>query len=255
MRPVFRVAAAALLLSTIAACETVPVSGRSQFNVVDEATESKLGEDAFAEIKAKSKISQDPQINAMVQRVAQRIAQASGLDEKWEFVVIEDKQVNAFALPGGKIAVYTGMIPVAQDEAGLATVLGHEVGHVMAHHAAERISQAQVLQAGTGIASVLLGASTGADPNTVAALLGAGATYGIQLPFGRQQELEADRIGLVLMARAGYDPRVAVGFWQRMAQASKGGPPEFLSTHPSDETRIARIQQLLPEAMAQYQKK
>jgi predicted Zn-dependent protease len=248
----FRLAAAALMLTAVSACETVPVSGRSQFNVVDEQTESKLGEEAFAEIKAKSKISQDPQINAMVQRVAQRIAQASGLQEKWEFVVIDDKQVNAFALPGGKIAVYTGMIPVAQDETGLATVLGHEVGHVMAHHAAERISQSQVIEAGTGIASILLGGATGADPNTVAGLLGAGAAVGIALPFGRQQELEADRIGLTLMARAGYDPRAAVGFWQRMAQASKGAPPEFLSTHPSDETRIARIQQLMPEALAQY---
>jgi predicted Zn-dependent protease len=255
MRQAFHIAAAALMLTAIAGCETVPVTGRSQFNVVDPQTEAKLGDEAFAEIKAKSKISQDPKINAMVQRVAQRIAQASGLKEDWEFIVIEDKQVNAFALPGGKIAVYTGMIPVAQDDTGLATVLGHEVGHVMAHHAAERISQSQVIQAGTGIAAVLIGGSTGTDPNTVAGLLGAGAAVGITLPFGRQQELEADRIGLTLMARAGYDPRAAVAFWQRMAQASKGSPPEFLSTHPSDETRIARIQQLLPEALAQYKPK
>jgi predicted Zn-dependent protease len=188
----------------------------------------------------------------MVQRVAQRVAQASGLKENWEFIVIEDKQVNAFALPGGKIAVYTGILPVAGDDNGLATVLSHEVGHVMAHHAAERISQSQLIQAGTGIASVLLGGATGADPNTMAALLGAGASVGIELPFGRQQELEADRIGLILMARAGYDPRNALGFWQRMAQASKGATPEFLSTHPSDETRIARIRDLMPEALAQY---
>ena len=135
-----RLAAAALLLS-VAACETVPVTGRSQFNVVDEATEQKLGEQAFAEIKAKSKISKDANANAMVQRVGTRIAQASGLKENWEFIVIDEPQVNAFALPGGKIAVYTGILPVAGDDAGLATVLGHEVGHVMAHHAAERISQ------------------------------------------------------------------------------------------------------------------
>jgi predicted Zn-dependent protease len=248
----FRLLAAALMLSAAAACETVPVTGRSQFNVVDEDTEAKLGDQAFAQIKAKSKISQDPQVNAMVQRVAQRVAQASGLKEDWEFIVIEDKQVNAFALPGGKIAVYTGMLPVAKDDNGLATVLAHEVGHVMAHHAGERISQSQLIEAGTGIASVLLGGATGADPNTVAALLGAGASVGIELPFGRQQEYEADRIGLTLMARAGYDPRNAVAFWQRMAEASKGGPPEFLSTHPTDENRIARIQQLMPEALAQY---
>ena len=249
----FRFAAASLMMLTaVAACETVPVTGRSQLNLVDEETESKLGEQAFAEIKAKSKISQDPQANAMVQRVAQRVAQASGLKENWEFIVIDDKQVNAFALPGGKIAVYTGILPVAQDDNGLATVLAHEVGHVMAHHSAERISQAQLIETGTGIASILLGGATGTDPNTMAALLGAGASVGIELPFGRRQELEADRIGLTLMARAGYDPRSAIAFWQRMAQASKGGPPEFLSTHPTDEHRIAQIQQLMPEALAQY---
>jgi metalloendopeptidase OMA1, mitochondrial len=248
----FRLAAAALMLSAVAACETVPVTGRSQFNVVDEETESKLGEQAFAEIKAKSKISKDPQANAMVQRVAQRVAAASGLKENWEFIVIEDKQVNAFALPGGKIAVYTGILPVAGDDNGLATVLSHEVGHVMAHHGAERISQAQAIETGTTIASILLGGATGTDPNAVAAVLGAGASVGIELPFGRKQELEADRIGLTLMARAGYDPRTAIAFWQRMAQASKGAPPEFLSTHPSDESRITQIQQIMPEALAQY---
>jgi metalloendopeptidase OMA1, mitochondrial len=244
--------AAAAMLVTVAACETVPVTGRSQFNVVDEGTEQKLGEQAFAEIKAKSKISKDPAANAMVQRVGQRIAQASGLKENWEFIVIDEPQVNAFALPGGKIAVYTGILPVTGDDAGLATVLGHEVGHVMAHHAAERISQAQVIDAGTAIGSILLGGATGTDPNAVAGLLGAGAAVGLTLPFGREQEYEADRIGLILMARAGYDPRMAVGFWQRMSQKSGGGGPEFLSTHPAGENRIARIQELLPEALANY---
>lgn len=251
----FRLAAAALMLTAVAACETVPVTGRSQFNVVDADTETKLGEQAWAEIKAKSKISKDPQANAMVQRVAQRVAAASGLKENWEFLVIEDKQINAFALPGGKIAVYTGILPVTQDDNGLATVLSHEVGHVMAHHAAERISQGQLIEAGTGIASIILGGATGADPNSVASVLGAGAAVGLELPFSRQQELEADRIGLTLMARAGYDPRTALAFWQRMAQASKGAPPEFLSDHPADERRIAQIQQLMPEALAQYHPK
>jgi predicted Zn-dependent protease len=251
----FRFAAAALMLTAVAACETVPVTGRSQFNVVDNDTETKLGEQAWAEIKAKSKISKDPQANAMVQRVAQRVAAASGLKENWEFLVIEDKQVNAFALPGGKIAVYTGILPITQDDNGLATVLSHEVGHVMAHHAAERISQGQLIEAGTGIASIILGGATGADPNSVAGLLGAGAAVGLELPFSRKQELEADRIGLTLMAKAGYDPRNALAFWQRMAQASKGAPPEFLSDHPADEHRIAQIQQVMPEALAQYHPK
>jgi predicted Zn-dependent protease len=252
---IFRLAAAGLTLAAVAACETVPVTGRSQFNVVDANTETKLGEEAWAEIKTKSKISKDPQANAMVQRVSQRVAAASGLKENWEFLVIEDKQVNAFALPGGKIAVYTGILPVAQDDNGLATVLSHEVGHVMAHHGAERISQAQAIEMGTSIASILLGGATGADPNAVAAVLGAGASVGIELPFSRTQELEADRIGLTLMAKAGYDPRNAVAFWQRMAQASKGAPPEFLSTHPTDEHRIAQIQEIMPEALAQYHPK
>jgi predicted Zn-dependent protease len=246
-----RLAAVALLLG-VAACETVPVTGRSQFNVVDQATEQKLGEQAFAEIKAKSKISKDPNANAMVQRVGTRIAQASGLKENWEFIVIEDAQVNAFALPGGKIAVYTGILPVAGNDEGLATVLGHEVGHVMAHHAAERISQAQVIETGTAVGSILLGGATGTDPNAVAGLLGAGAAVGLTLPFGREQEYEADRIGLTLMAKAGYDPRQAVGFWQRMSQKSGSGGPEFLSTHPAGENRIARIEQLMPEALANY---
>jgi predicted Zn-dependent protease len=251
----FRFAAAALMLTTVAACETVPVTGRSQFNVVDENTETKLGEQAWAEIKAKSKVSKDPQATAMVQRVAQRVAAASGLKENWEFLLIEDKQVNAFALPGGKIAVYTGILPITQDDNGLATVLSHEVGHVMAHHAAERISQGEAIQAGTGIASIILGGATGVDPGSVASVLGAGAAVGLELPFSRQQELEADRIGLTLMAKAGYDPRNALAFWQRMAQASKGAPPEFLSDHPADERRIAQIQQIMPEALAQYHPK
>lgn len=251
----FRLAFAAMLLTTVAACETVPVTGRTQLNMVDEGTEQKLGEQAFGEIKAKSKISKDPAANAMVQRVGQRVAAASGLKENWEFIVIDEPQVNAFALPGGKIAVYTGILPVAGDDAGLATVLSHEVGHVMAHHAAERISQSQIIDAGTGVAAILLGGATGTDPNAVAGLLGAGAAVGLTLPFGRQQEYEADRIGLTLMARAGYDPRSAVGFWQRMSQKSGGGGPEFLSTHPAGENRVARIQELLPEALAQYKPK
>jgi len=251
----FRLAAAGLMLTAVAACETVPVTGRSQFNVVDQDTETKLGEQAWAEIKKKSKISQDPQANATVQRVAQRVAAASGLKEKWEFLVIEDKQINAFALPGGKIAVYTGILPVTQDDNGLATVLSHEVGHVLAHHAAERVSQSEAIQAGTSIASILLGGATGIDPDSMAGLLGAGAAVGLELPFSRQQELEADRIGLTLMARAGYDPRTALAFWQRMAQAAKGAPPEFLSDHPTDERRIAQIQQIMPEALAQYHPK
>jgi metalloendopeptidase OMA1, mitochondrial len=243
------------LAAATAACETVPVTGRSQLNLVDEDTEAKLGEQAFEEIKAKSKISRDPEANALVKRVATRIAKASGHEADWEVIVIDEPQVNAFALPGGKIAVYTGMLPVAKDEAGLATVMAHEVGHVIAHHGAERMSRSELISAGTSVLAGVLSGTTGTNAQATAAVLGAGATYGLELPFSRNQEYEADRIGLTLMAKAGYDPRAAVPFWQRMAQASKGGgPPEFMSTHPTDENRIKRLQDLMPEAMAHYRR-
>ncbi len=237
-----------------AACETVPVTGRSQLNLIDEQTEAKLGAEAFQEIKAKSRISRDPQANAMVQRVAQRIANASGYEADWEVIVIDEPQVNAFALPGGKIAVYTGMLPVAGDEAGLATVMAHEVGHVIARHGAERMSRSELISVGTSVLSTVLSGTTGVDPQMTAALLGAGATFGLELPFSRNQEYEADRIGLTLMAQAGYDPRAAVSFWQRMAEATRNGPPEFLSTHPADENRIRRLQELMPEALPHYRR-
>ena len=240
------------LVLLLAACQTVPLTGRRQINLLDVQTEAKLGDQSFAEVKAKHKISRDPAANAMVQRVGRRLATASGLQENWEFVVIDEPQVNAFALPGGKVAVYAGILPVAQDDNGLATVLGHEIGHVMAHHAAERISRSQLVEAGTGAVAALLGSSPGSQ-QTLGALLGAGATFGLELPFSREQEYEADRIGLSLMARAGYDPRAAIPFWQRMsAQAGAGAPPQLLSDHPSDQNRIARLEQFLPEALLEY---
>jgi metalloendopeptidase OMA1, mitochondrial len=241
-----------VLAAALAACETVPITGRSQLNFIDDEQAAQLGEQAFQQIKAKERISRDPAANAVVQRVGQRIAAASGIKQNWEFVVFDSPQVNAFALPGGKVGVYTGMLPVAGDEAGLAAVMGHEVGHVLANHAAERISRSQLVEAGAGAAALILGGSNPAAQQSLAALLGAGAAVGLELPFSRDQEYEADRIGLTLMAKAGYDPRAAIPFWQRMAAASRGGPPEFLSTHPGEENRIARIRELLPEAQAVY---
>lgn len=242
----------AQLALALAGCETVPLTGRRQINLIDAGTEAKLGDQSFADVKAKHKISHDPAANAMVERVGRRLAAASGLQESWEFVVIDEPEVNAFALPGGKVAVYRGILPVAQDDNGLATVLGHEIGHVMAHHAAERISRSELIEAGTGALAAVLGSSPGSQ-QTLGALLGAGASVGLELPFSRAQEYEADRIGLSLMARAGYDPRAAIPFWQRMmAQAGNGAPPPLLSDHPSDQNRIARLEQLLPAALADY---
>lgn len=233
-----------------AACETVPVTGRSQLNLLSEAEESKLGGEAYTQVLAKSKVSSDPAPNEMVRRVGSRIAAVAGGDRQWEYKLIDDPgQANAFALPGGKIAVYTGILPITRDEAGLAVVLGHEVAHVVARHSGERMSQQIAAQTGLGVIGSILGAS----PQTTESLGGI-VVSGLLLPFGRRQESEADHIGLIYMAKAGYDPRAARDLWLRMAEAAKGRsrPPEFLSTHPSEETRIRQIEGWLPEAQQYY---
>ncbi|MBI4242431.1 MAG: M48 family metallopeptidase [Candidatus Rokubacteria bacterium] len=246
-----------LLLGVAAACQTVPITGRSQLMLLPEFEEMRMGLQAYQEILSKSKVSHDPGLNDLVTRVGTRIARATGrLDYRWEFTVIEDsKQVNAFALPGGKVAVYTGILPVTRDEAGLATVMGHEVAHATARHGGERVSQGLLVQVGLAATQAAMATR---DPRTVqqvTGLLGAGAAVGVILPFSRAQESEADHLGLIYMAKAGYDPRAAVSFWQRMEQAAQGrrSPPEFLSTHPSHGARIRQIEQWIPEAMQYYQ--
>jgi predicted Zn-dependent protease len=250
-RPTWLPALALLVVGAVSACETVPVTGRSQLQLVSAAQEVQMGQDAYKEILAKAKLSNDPNANALVTRVGTRIAAATGKsDLPWEFKVIDEPQTaNAFALPGGKVAVYTGILPITQDEAGLAAVLGHEVSHVIARHSAERISeQLSALQIGG-----LIGTAFGIDPQVTQI----GATLlvkALQLPWGRSQESEADHLGLIYMAKAGYDPRAARDLWIRMADAAKGQarPPEFLSTHPSEETRIRQIEAWLPEALPYY---
>jgi len=243
---------AVLVAAVSGGCETVPITGRSQLQLVSGPQEAQMGAEAYKDILSKAKISTDPAANALVKRVGTRIAAATGRDDlAWEFTVIDDVQtVNAFALPGGKVAVYTGILPITRDEAGLAVVLGHEVSHVMARHSAERMSKQLSLQYGAEI----FGAALGVNPEvtkTGAALL----VNTILLPWDRAQESEADHLGLIYMAKAGYDPRAASEFWQRMAEASKGrsSPPQFLSTHPSDETRIRQIEAWLPEAQRYQQ--
>lgn len=250
------VAATMLAAIVLAACETVPYTGRSQIQLMSPQQESQMGVQAFQEIVGKAKLSHDAAATEMVTRVGKRIAAVSGHPEyQWEYLLIQDdKQVNAFALPGGKVAVYTGILPVTKDENGLAAVLGHEIGHVVARHGGERVSQ----QMGVNVAvETLAGLSSGnpAVVQSVSALLGAGASVGVLLPWGRAQESEADHLGLILMAKAGYDPHAARDLWVRMAElASKTGgkPPEFLSTHPSEATRITQIQTWMPEAMQYY---
>ncbi len=238
-----------------AGCSTVPYTHRSQIMLVSESEDLKLGATAYGQVLKESRIVHDPQITDVVQRVGKRIATvADRPDYQWEFTVIDDsKTVNAFCLPGGKVAVYTGIFPVARDEAGLATVLGHEVAHALARHGAERMSQSELLQVGAAGVAVAAGAG-GATQQAVMAAYGLGSQVGIALPFSRSQESEADHIGLILMAKAGYDPQASVGLWQRMQADSQGkNPPQWLSTHPAPATRVDDLRGWLAEAQQYYQ--
>ncbi len=257
-RKLRRYAVVVVLTALASACETAPVTGRNQLIILPESQEIQMGLQAYDEILKKEKISTDPQANALVQRVGKRIAAATGEDLPWEFKVIEnDKVANAFALPGGKVAVYTGLLPITQTEAGLAAVIGHEIAHATARHGGERLSQNLIAQLGLAATAAAMSNRDPATVQSVIGLLGAGATVGVSLPFGRSQESEADRIGMIYMAKAGYDPRAAKDLWLRMAAASEGKqrPPEFLSTHPAEATRIERIEKWLPEALAYYKPK
>jgi len=248
---------AALAAIVLAACQTVAITGRSQLQLLGERQEIQMGLTAYRDTLKSEKISGNPALNEQVQRVGRRIAEATGRrDYQWEFRVIDnDKMVNAFCLPGGKVAVYTGILPLTRDDAGLAAVMGHEIGHAIARHGGERISQQLAVEGLVAATAVALADRDSKKANLYAGLLGAGATVGILLPYSRLQESEADRLGLIFMAKAGYDPRNAVDFWRRMAEAGRGKakPPELLSTHPADETRIRDIQKWLPEALSSYQ--
>jgi metalloendopeptidase OMA1, mitochondrial len=245
-----------LVAGIVAGCETVPYTGRSQLQFISPQQESQLGAQAFQQTLAKAKLSGNAAASEMVTRVGGRIAAVTGHPEyQWEYRLVEDdKQANAFALPGGKVAVYTGILPITSDENGLAAVLGHEIGHVVARHGGERISQQLLVNVGLEATMAALSGGNPATVQTVASLLGAGASVGVLLPWSRAQESEADHLGLILMAKAGYDPHAAKDLWVRMAAASQGSgrPPEFLSTHPSEPTRIRQIEVWMPEAMQSY---
>ena len=240
------------LLLLVAGCATAPYTRRSQLMIVSADEEMKLGAEAYQEVLGKSRVVTTPERTAPVEAVGRRIARATDHPEyAWQFALLDDpKEQNAFALPGGKVAVYTGLLPVAQTTTGLAVVLGHEIAHVIARHGAERMSQGAVAQAGGSALGALFGGGPGTS--AILAAYGLGAQVGVLLPYGRTQESEADHIGLLLMARAGYDPRAALAFWQRMERAGGDGPPEFLSTHPSHGTREQQIAAWLPEALRYY---
>jgi metalloendopeptidase OMA1, mitochondrial len=241
----------------LAACYTVPETGRQALSLVSPGEEMRLGVSAFEEIKRKEKISTDSSKTALVKRVGSRIARVADKDvpnAQWEFVLFDNDEPNAFALPGGKVGIHTGILNITQNEAGLAAVMGHEVAHVSARHAGERLSEQLVL---SGLAT---GASIGLANNKRArdiamVAFGVGAPLAVILPHSRRQESEADRIGTIYMAKAGYNPREAIAFWQRFQahNANRGGrPPAFLSTHPTDAQRIQNLQVYVEEAEVFY---
>jgi predicted Zn-dependent protease len=244
-------------LAAMTSCKTVPYTGRHNLVLISAGQEQQMGLDAYKDALSKAKLSTDAAAVERVKRVGQRLAAAANRpDFQWEFNLLDDpKTVNAWCLPGGKVAVYSGILPVAKDDAGLAVVMGHEIGHALARHGSERMSQGLIAQAG----GTLLDVAMSQKPSQTRALYqqayGGAVQVGALLPFSRAQESEADHIGLILMSEAGYDPRAAAEFWGRMAQAGGGGGEglqKYLSTHPSHGDRIKQIEGWLPEAQQHY---
>ena len=252
MSLIFRRGLAAVVFASASACVTTPVTDRPQLNLVSDAQMNKMGDDAYAEILAKTPKSSNTALSARLEAVFRRIAAASGKTFNWEFALIDDpKTINAFCLPGGKVAVYTGILPVAKTDAGLAAILGHEVAHAVLRHGAERVSQTMAAQAGLAAASLTFNDSKYRD--LIAGALGVGVQFGVMLPFSRRHESEADKVGLQYMAQAGYDPNEAVILWQRMAQAGSGKVPEILSTHPDPLRRADDLRNEIPKVTAFYE--
>jgi predicted Zn-dependent protease len=254
-----------LICLFLAACTTVPITGRQQLNLISDSSMLSMSLQEYDKFLKENKLSKDQEKVAMVRRVGVRIQHAVELyfrqknmqtelsSYAWEFNLVDSKEINAWCMPGGKVVVYTGILPFTQDDAGLAVVIGHEVAHAVAKHGNERMSQGLLAQMGGVALSEALQTQPGATQQLWMATYGLGAQYGVLMPYGRLQENEADHLGLIFMAMAGYDPHAAVGFWQRMSAKKGGGaPPEFLSTHPSDQNRINNINSLIPEAMRYY---
>ncbi len=226
-------------------CATSP-TGRSQLVLMPDSEINQMGLQAFTTIKQETRIDRSTVTNRYVQCVAQAITREVG--GNWEVVVFNDSDANAFALPGGKIGVYTGLLKVAENQHQLATVIGHEVAHVLARHSNERVSQKFAVEQGLGLINAIANPQSGTG-QTLMGLLGVGAQYGVLMPFSRIQESEADMLGLDLMAKAGFDPRESTRLWINMGRAGGGSPPEFLSTHPSHSTRISDLNAHMPVAL------
>jgi predicted Zn-dependent protease len=260
----YGLALCALLL--IVACATVPVTGRRQLNLIPAGEMLATSFTQYDQFLAENKLSSNTQDAALVKRVGNNIKNAveqyfqkQGQSDalagyEWEFNLVKSDEVNAWCMPGGKVVFYEGIIPVCQDEKGIAVVMGHEVAHAVAQHGNERMSQGLIAQMGGMALQAALANKPEQTQSLFMTAFGVGTQVGVLLPFSRQQETEADRLGLIFMAMAGYDPHVAVPFWQRMASQGGGAPPEFLSTHPADATRVKNLEGFLPEALGYYKK-
>lgn len=251
VRPVSRRSLLAVLASgaVLVACSENPETGRSQFAVVSDEQLAGMADQAWSDLAAQTPVSRDPALNARLAGVGRKIAAASGRDDlNWEFVVFDRPEVNAFVLPNGKVGAFRGLMELAADDDELAAVIGHEAGHILARHPAERVSQEMAVQLGVAALQVVLSQGDYAEyAGEIAGALGMGAMYGVILPYSRSHELEADRLGVSLMAKAGFRPAGAVRFFERMAKAGEGQakPPEVLSTHPADETRLAALREVV----------
>jgi predicted Zn-dependent protease len=245
-----------LLATTDLSCATSPL-GRSQLVLFPQSEMTAMGAAAFAEMRKENPPVADPEMDGYVQCVARAVAREAGgpnAPSSWDVVVFKDDSPNAFALPGGKIGVHSGLLKVAKTPDQLAAVIGHEIAHVLANHSNERVSTAFAAESGLQLAAALAGAGTSPTKRQLFGLLGVGTQVGVLLPFSRAQEREADLVGLDLMAAAGFDPRESIALWHNMAAAGGGRPPEFLSTHPGTETRIRDLEARMQVAMPIYER-
>lgn len=256
-----------ILLFFLAGCTTVPLSGRRQLILVSDAEVLNLSNQSYQSYMQEAVPSSNTTQTNMVKNCGTKIQHAvesyfasqgasSLLDGyQWQFTLVKDDTPNAFCLPGGKVVVYDGILPYTANETGLAVVLGHEIAHAVAKHSNERISQEMLIQTGSSVLDALMGSKSEQTRTIVSSIYGLGANYGVMLPFSRKQEYEADKLGLIFMAMAGYDPEEAVTFWSRMSSGGTQQMPEFMSTHPSDANRIAYIQSILPDIKSFFYKK
>ncbi|MFZ4726167.1 MAG: M48 family metallopeptidase [Paludibacter sp.] len=255
-----------LLAILLASCSSVLLTGRKQLLLVSDAEVLTSSFQSYKQFIDSVPASKDKVNTALVKKVGKSMSmvvenylKSNGLEAEianfaWEFNLVKDTSVNAFCMPGGKVVVFEGILPITKNETGLAVVMGHEIAHAIAKHSNERMSQQMLLQYGASITDILLVDKPAATRTTINTIYGIGAQYGVMLPYSRKHEYEADRLGLIFLAMAGYNPNESISFWERMAAKGSNAPLEFMSTHPSDANRIAKLKELLPEAMQYYKK-